>query len=308
MSYIREKLRENWILKITAILLAWILWLFIQGETGTVTTVTVPVKSELPTGMVVSSGLPSSVQVVVRGSSQDLECWIDLKGREEGETTIALGEENIRFPKGLGTEVIQVNPSQVVLMLEKKVQKIVPITVPIQGPVAKGMEIYETIPDPDRVTIEGPRSQIEPLEEIPTEVITLDGQRQSTNFRVRLNIKDGAIRSSITDSIWVVIDIGPRRTLYVVKGVPVFAESSAYVSSPRKVDIQVLAPESMREALVPDNFEMIVDEKSLDGAAFPAKVKPVAVPTESWTDKVKIAGIKPPEVSVSPKEAGASKR
>ena len=69
MSYIREKLQEHWILKITAVLLAWVLWLFIQGEQGTVTTVTVPVIWDLPVGMVVSSGFPSSVQVVVRGET-----------------------------------------------------------------------------------------------------------------------------------------------------------------------------------------------------------------------------------------------
>lgn len=308
MSYIREKLQEHWILKITAVLLAWVLWLFIQGEQGTVTTVTVPVIWDLPVGMVVSSGFPSSVQVVVRGASQDLKCYIDLRNKEEGENTIALGEENIQYPKGLGTEVIQVNPSQVVLTLEKKVQKTVPITVPDEGHVAEGFEIYEKIPDPDKVTIEGPRSQIEPVEEIPTEVITLDGQKQPANFRVRLNIKDGAIRSSVTDYVWVNIDIGPLRKLYIVKDVPVFPEAARYVSSPKKVDVHVMAPEALREALVPGNFELRIDERSFDGAAFPVKVKPVVVPNESWAEKVKISGIKPPEVTVSLKEPNTSKR
>lgn len=308
MSYIKDKLRENWILKITAILLAWILWLFIQGEKGTVATVTVPVKFDMREDMIVSKGLLSDVQVVVRGASQDLECWISLRGREEGINTIALGEENIRYPKGLGTEVIQVNPSQVVFTLEKKIQKTVPIKVPVGGQVAKGLEIYETIPDPSKVTIEGPRSQIEPLEEIPTEAITLDGQKQSANFRVRLNIKDGLIRSSISDSIWVAVTIGPLRTLYKVKGVPVFPESAPYVSSPKKIDIEVLAPESMRDALVPDNFRLIIDERSLQGTTGDVKVKPLVEPTESWSDKVKIRGIKPPEVTVHKKEASGSKQ
>ena len=310
MSYIREKLRENWILKLTAILLAWILWLFIQGEQGTVTTVTVPVKFDLPADMGISSGYPSSVQVVVRGPSQDLEeCYIDLKGKEEGEYTIALGEESIRYPKGLGTEVIQVNPSQIVLRLEKTIQKTVPIKVPVKGDVAKGFEIYETIPEPDQVTIEGLRSQIAPINEIPTEVISLDGERQPSNFKVRLNIKNGQIRSSINDSIWVSIDIGAIRKLYVVKDVPVFPDESAYVSSPERVDIQVKAPEALRESLVPGHFELRIDAQSLDGAAFPAKVKLVAAPKEEgWTDKVKIIGIKPPDVTVRQKEASASKR
>lgn len=307
MSFIREKLKENWILKLTAVLLAWILWLFIQGEQGTITTVTALVKVDLPSGMMISKGLPPNVQVVVRGASQDLECYIDLRGKEEGEYTVALNEDNIRFPKGLGTEVIQLTPSQLVLKLERTIQKTVPITVPYEG-LAKGYEIYKITPEPDKVTIEGPRSQIAPVEEIPTEVVDLDGQTQQSNFKVRLNIKNGAIRSSINDSIWVGIDIGVRRTLYVVKGVPVFTDESPYVSSPKRADIHVMAPEALRESLVPKHFELRIDAQSLEGAAFPVKVKLIAVPTESWSDKVKISGIKPPEVSVEPKEARASKR
>jgi hypothetical protein len=159
------------------------------------------------------------------------------------------------------------------------------------------------------VTLEGPRSQIAPINEIPTEVISLDGERQPSNFKVRLNIKNGQIRSSINDSIWVSIDIGAIRKLYVVKDVPVFPDESAYVSSPERVDIQVKAPEALRESLVPGHFELRIDAQSLDGAAFPAKVKLVAAPTEEgWTDKVKIIGIKPPDVTVRQKEASASKR
>ncbi|MEJ2246352.1 MAG: hypothetical protein P8Y80_09800, partial [Acidobacteriota bacterium] len=76
--FIKEKLLENWFLKLSAIVLAWILWLFIQGEPGTVTIVAASVRViNLPPQMEISSDFPSEVQVTMRGTSQPLTCTID---------------------------------------------------------------------------------------------------------------------------------------------------------------------------------------------------------------------------------------
>ena len=146
---IKEKLLENWFLKILAILLAWILWMFIQGEIQveleTDKTVMAPVKVQgVPAGMEISSGLPSTVQVTIRGAAENLACNIDLRDAREGENRI-FTQDHIEAPSGFGMEVFQVNPSQVILMLEKTISKPVPITIPVQGEVADGFEIYEKI-------------------------------------------------------------------------------------------------------------------------------------------------------------------
>ncbi len=108
MPKIKDMILENWHLKLMAILLAGILWLFIQGEPGTVTTVTAPVQVQVPGGMEISRGLPSTVQVIIRGTVGDLTCNINLQNTQEGETRVTLTRDNIRSPKGLGIEVIEV--------------------------------------------------------------------------------------------------------------------------------------------------------------------------------------------------------
>jgi len=303
MPKIKDMILENWHLKLMAILLAGILWLFIQGEPGTVTTVTAPVQVQVPGGMEISRGLPSTVQVIIRGTVGDLTCNINLQNTQEGETRVTLTRDNIRSPKGLGIEVIQVNPSQVVLMIERTVQKTVPITVPVQGDVADGMEVYEKIPNPNRVTITGPRSHIEVVEEVSTEIIDLDGQNQSANFRVGLNFKDGTIRSSITEPIWVEIRIGPRRKMYVVRDVPLDLEGSPYLASPDAVDVEVMAPDNLKDALVPANFRLTMDLKALESAVFPVKAKPKVWFQESWAGVIKVGETKPREVTVRRKDA-----
>ena len=56
MPSIKEKILENWVLKITAIFLALILWLFIQSDPGRVTAVAAKVYFDnIPNGMVITS-------------------------------------------------------------------------------------------------------------------------------------------------------------------------------------------------------------------------------------------------------------
>lgn len=299
---IKEKLLENWFLKIAAIFLAWILWLFIQGESGTVTTVTASVKVQgVPAGMEISRGLPSTVQVTIRGAAQSLACNIDLRNAREGENRITLTEDHIEAPKALGIEVSQVNPSQITLMLEKTISKPVPITVPVQGEVADGFEIYENIPNPRVVEITGPRSHIEPVDEVPTDIIDISNLDETSNYQVSLNFKDGTIRSSITSPIWVEIRIGPRRKEYFVKGVPLEIEDESYVFSPQEVDVRIMAPEDLQPELVAGNFSAVIRTKNLDEAALPAKVKPLILYREDWRGRIKELGTRPPEATVRKK-------
>lgn len=296
---IKEKLLENWFLKILAILLAWILWLFIQGEKGTMTTVTAPVKVQgVPSEMEISSGLPSTVQVTIRGTAQSLTCNIDLRDAKEGENRRTLTEDQIEASNRLGFEVLQINPSQINLMLEKTISKPVPITVPVKGEVADGFEIYDKIPNPRVVEITGPRSHIEPVKEVPTDIIDISHLEQSSNFQVSLNFRDGAIRSSITAPIWVEMHIGRRRKDYMINKVPLEIDDDSYVVTPNQIDIRVMAPEDMQPDLVPGNFRARIVTRDLAPSALPAKVRPVISYPEDWQGKIKEMGTKPPEITV----------
>jgi len=299
---IKEKLRENWILKITAIFLAGILWLFIQ-ELETDKTVTAPVKVQgVPAGMEISSGLPSTVQVRFRGADQNLACNIDLQDAREGENRITFTHDNIEASSGFGIEVFQINPSQVTLMLEKTISKPVPITIPVQGEVTDGFEIYDKIPSSRVVEITGPRSHIESVPEVPTDIIDISDLDQDSNFQVSLNFEDGAIRSSITDPIWVEIRVGPRRKDYTVNKVPLEIDDESYAVTPEVIDIRVMAPENLQPDLVPGNFRATVTTRSLNESALPAKVKPVISYREDWLGKIKQMGTRPPEVTVRKKD------
>jgi len=307
--FIKEKLLENWFLKLTAIVLALILWLFIQGDPGRLTPVEASVEIQgLPGDMEITSELPRSVQVTIRGARQELKCVIDLQDTKEGENIIPL-RDYIKSTRGLAVEVSRVDPSQITLMLEKTVSKEVAVSVPVEGDPADGFDIYEKILNPDRVTITGPQSRVTQIEEISTEVVDINDRRQSANFLVRLNLGDGNIRSSLSNPVEVEIRIGPNRQDYTVKDVPLSYAYKSYDVTPKKIDIRLLAPVSLKEALVPRNFNTTIAPRDLEGANFPIHVKPIiAFQEESWIGFVKIIGTTPPEVEVDKIETETPKQ
>jgi YbbR domain-containing protein len=217
---IQEYLLQNWTLKVTAILLAFILWLFVRGEPGPERVVPgVPLEVQVPRQMEITNKHPTSVEVTMRGMAfSDLwlsqpiptTCVIDLSEAKEGEQVVALTPENVKIPKGSGIEVTRINPARVDLVLEATVSKEVPITVPVRGEPLHGFEIYGRRPTPSTVVITGPRSHIDPVKEIPTEVVSIKGQNHPVRVFVGLGIKDILVRTSLVNPVQVDISIGPR--------------------------------------------------------------------------------------------------
>jgi YbbR domain-containing protein len=217
--FIKEYLLENWNLKTTALLLALILWLFVRGEPGSERVVTIPLEVQVPSQMEIVSERLATIEVTMRGTTLSTEwfntplptCVIDLQRAQEGEHVVILTPDNVRIPKGSRIEILQVNPTRVVLVLERTVSKEVPIIVPLRGKLPGGLEMYNKSQNPTSLIVTGPRSRIEALAEVTTDAISLSEQNQSARFLLNLKLKNSAIRTSWINPVQVDIEIGPRQ-------------------------------------------------------------------------------------------------
>jgi len=309
---IHEYILENWSLKLTALLLALMLWMIVRSEPGLERVIRgVPLEIQLPRHMEITKEEPTSVEVTVRGAAlSDLilsqpvptTCLIDLSGAAEGEHVITLTPENVRISKGSGIEVIQVNPARVTMMLERTVSKEVPITVPVRGELARGFEIYARISKPASTIITGPRSHIEPVREIPTEVVSISEQKQSTRFFVGLNIKDNFIRTSTPTPIQVDIQVGPRRRVFTIGQIPLTMDDDTYTTVPKQVSVQVIAPPMIAEELTPSDFRAFVSARGVEAAKLPAKMKPAVTILNNPGNTIAMKEVWPAEVSVQKKK------
>jgi len=302
----KEYILKNWNLKLIAILLTLILWLFVRAEPGPERVVAVPLEVQLPSNMEITSERPSTIDVTLRGPAfsnmlfnQPLPtCIVDLQSANEGEHTLMLTPANVSVPKGSRIEVLQVNPSRITLVLERTLSKEVPIVVPTQGKPAQGFEVYGITSKPDIMEVSGPRSQIEPLEEVSTEPISITSLKQTDDFFVRLNLGDHAVRAASTSPIQVDIRVGPRREVYTIKKVPITLENAAYAVTPNQVSLKVLAPPDVGKNLTAESIAVAIETKDLDLSKLPAKVKPVIQLPNTLSDTVVVREIQPSEVTV----------
>ena len=304
--FIKEYVLENWSLKATAVLLSLIIWLFVRGEPGAERVVSVPLEVQVPRQMEITHERPTSVEVTMRGAafssmwfSQPLPtCVVDLQGANEGEHVITLTPENVKTSKGSGIEVLQVNPARVTLVLERRYRRKCPVVVPVRGEPASGFDVYGRSTKPSTIVITGPRSRIEPVREIPTEAVSISGQKQPVRFFVGLNIKDNAIRAPLNNPVQVDIQIGPRRKLFTVAQIPVATDDPSYLISPKQIAVQVLAPADSAAELAPADFSAFVSTKNLN-AAPSAKTKPqVGIVNNKLNGNVIIKDIYPSEVAI----------
>jgi hypothetical protein len=298
--FLREVLLKNWNLKLTAILLTLILWLFVKGELGAEKVVALPLEVLVPRQMEITNDPPATIVVTMRGSIQPLPtCIVNLQEASEGEHTVMLTPQNVREPQGSRIEVLHLNPAQIVIKLEQTLSKEVDIIVPIQGELPKGFEIYRKSSQPDRMTVSGPRSQMESLEEISTEAISIADLKQTTSFFVRLSLGDRPIRPASTDPIQMDIRVGPRRSRHAVKQVPIIFEEDVYAVSPKAISVRVLAPPEVIKDLAPEIFTVAIDPEDLETLELPAKVTPIIELPDTYADTVDIEGSQPSEVTVS---------
>ena len=306
--FIKEYVLENWSLKVTALLLAVMLWLIVRSEPGLERVIRgVPLEVQLPRHMEITREDPISVEVTVRGAAlSDLllnqpvptTCMVDLSGAKEGEHVITLTPENVKISKGSGIDVTQVNPARVTLVLERTVSKEVPITVPVRGEPSHGFEIYDRLSRPAAMTISGPRSHVEAVREIATEAISISEQRQPVRFFVGLNIKDSFIRTSSPSPVQVDIQVGPRRKLFTVSEIPLTIDDPDYVTIPKSVLVKVLAPAQAPGDLTVANFRASVSINSVDASSLPAKVKPVVTILNNSGGTIALKDVFPSEVTI----------
>jgi YbbR domain-containing protein len=306
MKAVKDIILQNWGLKLTALLLAVVLWLGVHGDPGTERTITVPLEiHNQPRNLEITSERPSSVQVTIRGGAAGLlfgqanpTCIIDLSRAEEGDKLIPLGPENLRIPRGVSLEVIAVRPVRIHLSLERIISKEVPIVPLIVGEPAAGYEKYGVTCSPVKTVLIGPRSRVEAIREVVTEHNSIQGLRESLHLFSNLNIRDSLIHSSPSGQVEVNIQIGVRRRRVTISRIHVLPDDNTVIVIPADVSIQVLVPEDFGRALTSSDFTATVSARKVDLTLPRVKVKPDVSLAHPLVPGIQVHEVIPPLVTL----------
>ena len=188
-------LAENWPAKVLSVALALILFVFHEMSTLTTRTIIIPLAVETNSALTPGSAYPRSVRVRLRGESEgvksildsDVEAYLDLSGHEsEGQYRAPV--QIRRKGSALVPEPLEitVNPLEVSVNLDKRVNKNIPLAASIQGNVADGFELITYSVSPDEIAVSGPLRIMEAINDIKTDPIDIEGRK--SDFNVMVNI------------------------------------------------------------------------------------------------------------------------
>ncbi len=217
-DFARRHIFHNLGLKIISLLIATGLWLAVSSEPPSEVAFNVAIVFQnMPEDLEISSDSVPSAQVRVRGperlvrrlQASDVHEEIDLTGMKPGERTFDLNKSQVSLPDKL--EAVQIVPSQIHLLFDKRVSRIVPVRPRVTGAFVSGYSIAQIKSDPENVEIIGPQKSIDGVESAITDPIDVSGLISRTTYSRHAYVSDPLIQ---------VADSHPVRITIIMKRAP----------------------------------------------------------------------------------------
>lgn len=171
----------------------------------------------VPAEMVITSEAPRTILLRVRGPLSRLRALdptqtgvvVDLRGAGEGERDVTLENRNVIVPTGV--EVLAVSPSQVPLRLERLIRRRLPVKPRLSGEPAPGFVAGTAYCEPASARVMGPRLQLEAMQGLATEPVSLDGAEGAVEARVAVRSPHPLVRVEEPLVVRVVVEVVPSR-------------------------------------------------------------------------------------------------
>ncbi len=269
---LRFNLFRNTGLKLISVLLAGLLWLFVENEKTGLKSVEVALEfTNTPETLVLMPESRETITAVIRGPEAllprlregSLTAQVDLRAKTFGETRFLLTPEDVSVP--YWAEVERVEPLQFTINLDHKASKVIPVLAYPAGSVADGYVFKDSLVNPSRVTIAGPESIIEGVREIWTDPVDIDGKSESFQQTVEVRAaKPGIVIESVEDYIVQVVIVLEVVERYF-EGVPVVAENQQHVLElgQDSVEVWLGGPRLLLDQIRADRLSAVLDMSGL---------------------------------------------
>lgn len=190
---------NRWHIKVMSLLLAMVLFWLYRTSSMEERFFSIPLDIRVNDSFVIAQEHINNVRISLRGSDEvysileeDITALIDFS-RHDKEGSY---REPIQiYKRGSALEVesleIRVEPGELVMQLEEKVEMSLPVEPSLKGFTSLGYELSQFFVSPSSVTVVGPRSVMEGLDKIQTETINIGERYEDFTVSSRL-VKPGA--------------------------------------------------------------------------------------------------------------------
>lgn len=250
----QEILNRNIVYKISAMLLAVLLWFYVTNVQNPATDKNMQVAvayNGLEDGLIISEG-QESVNIKVKGRRsvittlvpEDIKAAVDLQEAQVGKK-----EYRVEISLPLGIELVSIESYSVLLTIDVIQEKQLPIKVKSVNTVAQGYSSFESVLTPSQVVVRGPQKM---LADLIKAQVTVDLNQATDNLTLTLPVY--LVNSKGEQVANELIETSPQNVqvyVPVIQNIPTkaVAVKSVIVGKPKqnwKVSRVVLEPEIVR--------------------------------------------------------------
>ncbi len=286
----RRIVAKEWLPSLIALVLAIILWYNVGGERRVDTSVMIPVEViNLPRELVISNQFKKQIEVTVNGprslilelESSQITRQIDLSKATPGTRVVTNDVDSINFPRGI--DVLRIQPSSIILSLDKLVKRTFPINPVTTGDPMVGYILKRLKMEPEVISITGPETVLSQYDVLRTKVINIAGLNRSIQTQVPLDLEPAIVdligETTVTADIIIGLETVQKEYQLPLKAPPNSAEGTpktvrVIASVPQYLLDQKLKIEDFLTVLV------VVDEENNIGVIKVIPEKELELPVE----------------------------
>lgn len=287
-----DKMMDNpWFLRITALLLAFLMFFSVKAEddgnnsaaNNTMTEVIedVPLEVYYDDTSLMVSGVPSTVDVHITGPNstvqltqqiKDFTVFVDLRNLALGEHRIRVQTENISEQLG-----VRIDPTFLNVVIEERVTQEFKIDAELnERLIAEGYVLRSISADPDTVSVSGPKSVIDAISFVKATVTEEPGLESSVTREARVRI----LANDLTKLDNVTID-------------PEVVEVEAIIEEySRDIPVSLVQTGTAADGITVDEIETEIDTVKISGP------RNVVDAIEEYEVEVNVSGVTPGDTSI----------
>jgi len=211
---------DDWGVKLLALGISFVLWMAVADfNKPRAIRAAVQLNFVRPNNLDISNDPPRTIDVELTGSRErlnnmrlsDLIATVDISDHPAGDRIVRLNNESVHMDLPDGVKMVSFKPTTIPIRLEPFLERQLPVDIKLGGQPAAGFEVVSSTAQPNVISVSGPASLIEKLQQAPTEVISIEGKKDNfTAVGVTIAISDSRIevKNPVVD---VAIEIGEKK-------------------------------------------------------------------------------------------------
>ncbi|MEI6397146.1 MAG: CdaR family protein [Pseudomonadota bacterium] len=266
-----KRLVSNFGYKLTALVLATLVWYIVQGEEVLEVNAKLDVRVDVASGFAVRDAGVMSRDITLRGprvlvgtlQGKSLQAIIRVPSGKSGNLRYRLDKE---FIPGWDNRVrLTIHDPYVNVAVEERLTKKIPVRPVVVGDVPPPLMIDEAKPSPAEIEITGAKSEVSHVTELLTDPIDVNGLKDSksvTSTLAHTNLPDVELSAR---EVTVALRVGPKKESKTLSVVPVAIIDTDKVGSVRPAGVTVIvsAPDDVIKHISHKDIHVTVTAKDL---------------------------------------------